>query len=178
MQHPWSFREHLVFSIGLALTRSRTLLRRLLKEHAPDDARQEVAERVVKHLEQSEYELGEDGQALRKRPPLPTHGMPGTSAGGLILQPLQRARVVISRLAVAFRALRVVAASSSASALRTASVRRSSSDLSFTSVEVVIGARAKKSAGVGRLLKQALEVRVESQVPTLRLAPGEIRTAG
>ena len=166
-----------MFSIGLALTRSRTLLRRLLKEHAPDDARQEVAE-LVKHLEQSEYELGEDGQALRKRPPLPTHGMPGTSAGGLILQPLQRARVVISRLAVAFRALRVVAASSSASALRTASVRRSSSDLSFTSVEVVIGARAKKSAGVGRLLKQALEVRVESQVPTLRLAPGEIRTAG
>jgi hypothetical protein len=39
MQDPWSFREHLVFSIGLALTRSRSLLRRLLREHAPDDAR-------------------------------------------------------------------------------------------------------------------------------------------
>ena len=75
MQHPWSFREHLVFSIGLALTRSRSLLRRLLKEHAPDDARQEVAERVVKHLEESGFELDEEARALRKRPPLEPHGM-------------------------------------------------------------------------------------------------------
>jgi hypothetical protein len=43
----------LVFSIGFALTRSRGLLRRLLTEHAPDDARQQLAEQVVKHLEQS-----------------------------------------------------------------------------------------------------------------------------
>jgi hypothetical protein len=64
-----------VFSIGFALTRSRSLLRRLLKEHAPDDAQRELAERVVKHLEQSGFELDEKGQALRKRPPLEPHGM-------------------------------------------------------------------------------------------------------
>jgi hypothetical protein len=33
-----SFRDQLVFSIGFAITRSRALLRRLLSEHAPDDA--------------------------------------------------------------------------------------------------------------------------------------------
>ena len=73
--HPWSFREHLVFSIGLALTRSCSLLRRLLREHAPDDARHELAERVVKHLEQTGFELDEEPRALRKRPPLEPHGM-------------------------------------------------------------------------------------------------------
>ena len=73
--HPWSFRERLVFSIGFALTRSCSLLRRLLKVHAPDDARQEVAERVVKYLEESGFELDEEGRALRKRPPLEPHGM-------------------------------------------------------------------------------------------------------
>jgi hypothetical protein len=72
---PWSFRDHLVFSIGFTLSRSRTLLRRLLKEHAPDDARHELAERVVKHLEESGFELDEEGRALRKRPPLEPHGM-------------------------------------------------------------------------------------------------------
>ena len=54
---PWSFRDHLVFSIGFALTRSRSLLRRLLKEHAPDNASHELAEQVVQHLEQSGFEL-------------------------------------------------------------------------------------------------------------------------
>jgi hypothetical protein len=71
-----------VFSIGLALTRSRTLLRRLLKEHAPDDARQEVAERIVKHLEQSGYELDEDGQALKKRALAPARNAPGLAPAG------------------------------------------------------------------------------------------------
>jgi hypothetical protein len=33
-----SFRDQLAFSIGFAVTRSRELLRRILKEHAPDDA--------------------------------------------------------------------------------------------------------------------------------------------
>jgi hypothetical protein len=65
-----------VFSIGFALTRSRSLLRRLLKEHTPDDARQELAERVVRHLEQSGFDLDEEARALRKRPPLAPHGMP------------------------------------------------------------------------------------------------------
>ena len=75
MQHPWSFRQHLVFSIGFALTRSRSLLRRLLQEHAPEEAKHELAERVVKHLEQSGFELDEEARALRKRPPLEPHGM-------------------------------------------------------------------------------------------------------
>ena len=71
-----SFRAQLEFSIGFAISRSRTLLRRILTEHAPDDAKQELAERVVKHLETAGFELDEDGQALRKRPPVPPHGMP------------------------------------------------------------------------------------------------------
>ena len=45
-------------------------------EHAPDDAKQQLAERVVEHLEQSGFDLDEEGQALRKRPPLQPHGMP------------------------------------------------------------------------------------------------------
>jgi hypothetical protein len=71
-----SFRDQLAFSIGYAISRSRDLLRRLLKEHAPDDARQELAERVVRHLEQSNFEIDEDGQALRRRPPRPPHRTP------------------------------------------------------------------------------------------------------
>ena len=71
-----SFRAQLEFSIGFAISRSRALLRRILTEQAPDDARQQIAERVVKHLEQSGFDLDEDGQVLRKRPPLPPHGMP------------------------------------------------------------------------------------------------------
>ena len=70
-----SFRAQLEFSIGFAISRSRDLLRRILREHAPDDANQELAARVVKHLEQSGFDLDEEGQALRKRPPLQPHGM-------------------------------------------------------------------------------------------------------
>ena len=69
-----SFRDQLVFSIGLAVSRSRDLLRRILKEHVTDDARHELAERVVRDLEQSGFELDEEGQALRKRPPTRPHG--------------------------------------------------------------------------------------------------------
>jgi hypothetical protein len=54
-----SFRDQLAFSIGFAVTRSRALLRRLLTEHTPDDARQQVAARVVEHLEQSGFEIDE-----------------------------------------------------------------------------------------------------------------------
>jgi hypothetical protein len=68
-------RDHLVFSIGFALTRSRSLLRRLLKEHAPDGARHGLAEQVVQHLEQSGFKLDEAQKALKKRPPLEPHGM-------------------------------------------------------------------------------------------------------
>jgi hypothetical protein len=42
-----SFRDQLAFSVGFAVSRSRDLLRRLIKEHAPDDARQMLAERVM-----------------------------------------------------------------------------------------------------------------------------------
>jgi hypothetical protein len=70
------FRDQLAFSIGFAISRSRDLLRRLLKEHAPDDARQELAERVVQHLEQSGFEVDEVGQALRRKPPQPPHRTP------------------------------------------------------------------------------------------------------
>jgi hypothetical protein len=42
-----SFRAQLVFSIGFAPARSRELLHRLLREHAPDDARRELGEWVV-----------------------------------------------------------------------------------------------------------------------------------
>jgi hypothetical protein len=66
-----------VFSIGFAITRSRALLRRLLTEHAPDDARQQLAERIIEHLEQSGFEVDEDDQALRTRPPASLHRTPG-----------------------------------------------------------------------------------------------------
>jgi hypothetical protein len=69
-----SFRDQLAFSIGFAVTRSRDLLRRLLKEHAPDDARQMLAERVVEQLEQSGFEINEADQVMKKRPPTPGHG--------------------------------------------------------------------------------------------------------
>jgi hypothetical protein len=55
-----SFRDQLAFSIGFAVTRSRALLRRLLIEHAPDDARQQLAARVVEQLEQSGFEIDEE----------------------------------------------------------------------------------------------------------------------
>jgi hypothetical protein len=74
--HPRSFRSQLVFSIGFAVSRSRDLLRRLLREHAPDDARHELGERVVRHLEGSGFELDDEGKALRQRPPAAPHSTP------------------------------------------------------------------------------------------------------
>ena len=64
-----SFRDQLAFSIGFAVARSCDLLRRLLKEHATDDARQMLAKRVVEHLELSGFEIDEAEQVMRKRPP-------------------------------------------------------------------------------------------------------------
>jgi hypothetical protein len=69
-----SFRDLLVFSIGFAVTRNRDLLRRILNEHAPDDARQMLAERVLRHLEQSGFEIDEADQVMRKWPPRTPHG--------------------------------------------------------------------------------------------------------
>jgi hypothetical protein len=39
-----------------------------------DDARQQLAERVVEHLELLGFEIDEAEQAMRKRPPPPGHG--------------------------------------------------------------------------------------------------------
>ena len=72
-----SFRAQLAFSIGFAISRSRDLLRRIVREHASDDPRQELAERVVQHLERSGFEVDEDSQALRRKPPMPWHRTPG-----------------------------------------------------------------------------------------------------
>jgi hypothetical protein len=69
-----SFRDQLAFSIGFAVTRSRELLRRSFKEHAPDDARQMLADRVIKHLELAGFEIDEAEQVMRKRPPTRNHG--------------------------------------------------------------------------------------------------------
>jgi hypothetical protein len=69
-----SLRDQLVSAIGFAISRSRGLLRDILKQHTSDDARQELGKRVVKHLELSGFELDEEGQALRRRPPTKWHG--------------------------------------------------------------------------------------------------------
>ena len=72
-----SFRQSLAFSIGYAISRSRDLLRRMVREHALDDAREQLAERVVQHLELSNFEIDEEDQALRRKPPRPPHRTPG-----------------------------------------------------------------------------------------------------
>jgi hypothetical protein len=69
-----SFRDQLSFSIGFAVSRSRDLLRRILKEHTADDARQVLAKRVIEHLELSGFEIDEANQVMRKRPPTRWHG--------------------------------------------------------------------------------------------------------
>jgi predicted metal-dependent phosphotriesterase family hydrolase len=69
-----SFREQLTFSIGFAVTRSRDLLRRILKDHTSGDARQMIAERVLQQIEQSGFEIDDVNQIMRKRPPSANHG--------------------------------------------------------------------------------------------------------
>ena len=69
-----SLHDQLGFSIGFAVSRSRDLLRRLLKEHVTDDARQLLAERVVEHLGQSGFETDEAEQVLGSARRPRTHG--------------------------------------------------------------------------------------------------------
>jgi DUF1009 family protein len=69
-----SFRDQLAFSIGFAVSRSRDLLRGILKEHTADAARQTLAKRVIEHLELSGFEIDEANQVMRKRPPTRWHG--------------------------------------------------------------------------------------------------------
>ena len=58
------------FSIGFAVVGSRDVLRRILKEHAPEDARQQIAARVVEQTySRAGFELDEERQVLRRRPP-------------------------------------------------------------------------------------------------------------
>jgi len=69
-----SFRDMLAFSIGFVIERNRTLLLRILKEHVTDDARQMLGKKVIEHLELSGFEIHEDEQVMRKRPPTLGHG--------------------------------------------------------------------------------------------------------
>jgi hypothetical protein len=69
-----SFRDQLAFSIGFVIEQNRPLLRRILKEHVADDARQHLATRVVAHLELSDFKIDEERQIMTKRPPTHGHG--------------------------------------------------------------------------------------------------------
>jgi hypothetical protein len=44
-------------------------VRPILTVHAPNEARQQVAERIVKHVVQSNFEINEATKALRQRLP-------------------------------------------------------------------------------------------------------------
>jgi hypothetical protein len=66
--------SHDTFSIGFAIGQNRDLLRRMLKEHTPDDARRQLARRVVEHLELSGFEIDESAQTMTKRPGSHGHG--------------------------------------------------------------------------------------------------------
>ena len=69
-----SFRDMLTSAIGFVVQQNRALLRRILKEHAPDDARQMLGKKVVDHLELSGFQIDEKRQVMTKRPPTHGHG--------------------------------------------------------------------------------------------------------
>jgi hypothetical protein len=69
-----SLRDQLVFAIGYVVSRHRGLLRDILKQHVSDGAREQLGKRVVEHLELSGFEIDEDRQAIRKKPPTKDHG--------------------------------------------------------------------------------------------------------
>jgi len=62
-----SFREQLLSLIGFVIQQNRPLLRRLLNEHAPDDARLLLAKKVIEHLELCGYGFDEERQIMTKR---------------------------------------------------------------------------------------------------------------
>jgi hypothetical protein len=70
----YSFRALLLFGMGFAIQQNRDLLRRILKEHVADDARQMLAKKVVEHLELSGFEIDESAQVMTKKPPTHGHG--------------------------------------------------------------------------------------------------------
>jgi hypothetical protein len=49
-------------------------MRRILKEHVADDARQALAKQVVEHLELLGFMIDEESQVMRKNPPTHGHG--------------------------------------------------------------------------------------------------------
>jgi hypothetical protein len=69
-----SFRDMLAFSIGFVVESNRPLLRQILKEHVSDDARQQLANRVVEHLELAGFQIDEEQQVMTKKPPSHGHG--------------------------------------------------------------------------------------------------------
>jgi hypothetical protein len=69
-----SFRNQLLFSIGFVIGQNRDLLRRLLKEHVTDATREQLAKRVVEHLEMSGFQIDEARQTMTKRPGSHGHG--------------------------------------------------------------------------------------------------------
>jgi len=102
-----SFRQSLAFSIGYAISRSRDLLRRMVREHAPDDARQQLAERIVRHLEQAGFERpGAQEEAAADSSPDAGRVVPAASAA------FSSSFARISFLAAALVAVRPFAASS------------------------------------------------------------------
>jgi hypothetical protein len=74
-----SFRDLLLFSIGFAIGQNRDLLRRMLSEHVTDATREQLAKRVVEHLELSGFEIDEGRQVMRRRPPVSLHRTPAES---------------------------------------------------------------------------------------------------
>ena len=56
---------------GTATREGRELLRQLLREQAPDDARRELAQRVVEQLEGSGFEVDEQTRTLRQHALVP-----------------------------------------------------------------------------------------------------------
>jgi endonuclease YncB( thermonuclease family) len=46
----------------------------ILKDPVTDDARQQLAERVIEHLELSGFEIDDGDQVMKRRPPISRHG--------------------------------------------------------------------------------------------------------
>jgi hypothetical protein len=69
-----SFRDMLAFAIGFVIESNKPLLRRILKEHVSDDARDMLAKKVLEHLELSGFQIDEERQTMTKRRPSHGHG--------------------------------------------------------------------------------------------------------
>jgi hypothetical protein len=56
-----------MFSIGFAIGQQRALLRRILSEHVTDATREQLARRVIAHLELSGFVIDEQERVMKKR---------------------------------------------------------------------------------------------------------------